>query len=292
MFLNKFIKNISSNIIVRKKYLPRFQRTSSINISAGSMGKNKDKRNHNYYDENMDTDDDYSGMSYNSSFEMSHIHSYKNTKMSKLVARNELQQKYIDLLENRDPPIIFATGPAGTAKTFLCASIGIKKLMSGDVEKLVLTRPAVSVEEEHGFLPGTLEQKMEPWMLPIYDVFYKYVSPEKLQALIAKKIIEICPLGYMRGRTFNDAFIIADEMQNSTPQQMLMILTRIGLNSKMIITGDLQQHDRNFTVNGLKDILEKLEKKPLDNNDISVIKFTEDDVVRHQIIKKILNVYK
>ena len=129
-------------------------------------------------------------------------------------------------------------------------------------------------------------------MLPIYDVFYKYISPEKLQALIAKKTIEICPLGYMRGRTFSDAFIIADEMQNSTPQQMLMILTRIGLNSKMVITGDLQQHDRNFAVNGLKDVLEKLERKPLDGSDISVIKFSEEDVVRHQIIKKILNVYK
>ena len=118
----------------------------------------------------------------------------------------------------------------------------------------MITRPAVSVDEQHGFLPGTLEEKMDPWLRPIYDVFYKFITPAQVNNLINKQQIEICPLAYMRGRTFDNAWICADEMQNSTPQQMLMLLTRIGKNSKLVITGDPAQHDRGFEKNGLNGI--------------------------------------
>ena len=177
--------------------------------------------------------------------------------------RNGNQKKYMDALDDEAHHVIFATGPAGTGKTILACHLGLRKLQSGDVQKLILTRPAVSVEEQHGFLPGTLEEKMEPWLRPVYDVFYQYFSPQKLQSLIQKQVIEICPLAYMRGRTFENAWIIADEAQNMTPNQMLMLLTRIGNNSKMIITGDPKQHDRGFEQNGLTDFLQRYEEEKI-----------------------------
>lgn len=206
--------------------------------------------------------------------------------------RNANQKLYMDALEKDSNHIIFATGPAGTGKTILACHLGLRKLQSGDVQKLILTRPAVSVEEQHGFLPGTLEEKMEPWLRPVYDVFYQYFSPQKLQSLIQKQVIEICPLAYMRGRTFENAWIIADEAQNMTPNQMLMLLTRIGNHSKMIITGDPKQHDRGFEQNGLTDFLQRYEgKKDKFNNEVFVIEFVHADVERHPVIRKILGLY-
>lgn len=206
--------------------------------------------------------------------------------------RNAAQEKYMGLLEN-STPIVVATGPAGVAKTYLCNAVGIQKLLSGSVDKLIITRPAVSVDEQHGFLPGTLEEKMDPWLRPIYDVFYKFVPPTKVQSLIQKQQIEICPLAYMRGRTFDNAWICADEMQNCTVQQMLMLLTRIGKNSKLVITGDPAQHDRGFDRNGLVDLLYRLrrenEHRPI--ADIQLVEFTEEHVERHPVIKKVLRMY-
>jgi phosphate starvation-inducible PhoH-like protein len=213
--------------------------------------------------------------------------------------RNELQKKYMDAMENDAHSILVATGPAGTGKTILACHLGLRKLQSGAIQKLILTRPAVSVEEQHGFLPGSLEEKMEPWLRPVYDVFYQYFSPQKLQKLISQQVIEICPLAYMRGRTFENAWIIADEAQNMTPNQMLMLLTRIGNNSKMIITGDPRQHDRGFEVNGLTDFLERYNKKQrqlaileTEFNDVCIIEFTFKDVERHPVIRKILSLYE
>lgn len=209
-------------------------------------------------------------------------------------ARNPAQEYYLKMLENERPSIVIAAGPAGVAKTYLCNAVGIQKLINGSIDKLVITRPAVSVDEQHGFLPGTLEEKMDPWLRPIYDVFYKFISPSQVNNLINKQQIEICPLAYMRGRTFDNAWICADEMQNSTPQQMLMLLTRIGKNSKLVITGDPAQHDRGFEKNGLIDLLARLPQDDEENKDgdIRTVFFTEEHVERHPVIRKILKMYK
>lgn len=205
-----------------------------------------------------------------------------------LSPRNLTQKKYIDLLYST-VPIVIGTGPAGTGKTLLACHAGSKALVSGRVQKLILTRPAVSVDEQHGFLPGTVEKKMDPWTRPMFDVLNRYMSAKKVNEYVYDRKIEICPLAYMRGRTFDNAWIIGDEMQNSTPSQMKMLLTRIGEDSKMIIAGDVQQYERGFEQNGLSDLISRICE---DSIDISHIRFSEDDVVRNQVIKEILNMYK
>jgi phosphate starvation-inducible PhoH-like protein len=208
-----------------------------------------------------------------------------------LKPRNENQKLYMQYLEDVSYPIIIASGPAGTGKTMMPAHIAMQKLQNNDIQKIIITRPAVSVEEQHGFLPGTLEEKMEPWLRPVFDVFYQYATPTKIQKLMQNMTIEICPLAYMRGRTFEHSWIIADEAQNMTPNQMLMLLTRIGNHSKMIITGDERQHDRGFEHNGLKDFLERLKTKEDSVIEIKHIQFTYKDVERHKVIPKILKLY-
>jgi len=205
-----------------------------------------------------------------------------------LSPRNLAQKKYIDLLYST-VPIVIGTGPAGTGKTLLACHAGSKALVSGRVQKLILTRPAVSVDEQHGFLPGTVEKKMDPWTRPMFDVLNRYMSAKKVNEYVYDRKIEICPLAYMRGRTFDNAWIIGDEMQNSTPSQMKMLLTRIGEDSKMIIAGDVQQYERGFENNGLSDLISRICENSID---ISHIRFSEDDVVRNQVIKEILNMYK
>jgi phosphate starvation-inducible PhoH-like protein len=214
--------------------------------------------------------------------------SYKEKERVK--PRNPKQADYMNLLESVNPAIVLAVGSAGTGKTMIACHIGLRKLVNGDITKLILTRPAVSVEEQHGFLPGTLEEKMEPWLKPIYDIMYQYFTVTKVQQLIKNQVIEICPLAYMRGRTFEHAWIIADEAQNMTPNQMLMLLTRIGHKSKMIITGDPVQHDRGFEVNGLNDLIRRM--KYYKESKIGMVEFTDEDVERHPIIKSVLKMYK
>lgn len=201
--------------------------------------------------------------------------------------RTFTQRKYLDLLTS-SVPIVIGTGPAGTGKTLLACQTGSKALASGHVQRLILTRPAVSVDEQHGFLPGNLNKKMEPWTRPMFDALYRYWSVKKVQDMIYDQQIEVCPLAYMRGRTFDNAWIIGDEMQNSTPSQMKMLLTRIGEGSKMVIAGDGAQHDRGFEVNGLSDLVSRLD---LDSESIRHVMFTEDDVMRAEVIKEILKIY-
>lgn len=215
---------------------------------------------------------------------------FSNKDKERIKPRNPTQAGYMNLLEAANPAIVLAVGPAGTGKTMVACHIGLQKLVDNDIKKLILTRPAVSVEEQHGFLPGTLEEKMEPWLKPIYDIMYQYFSVAKVQQLIKSQVIEICPLAYMRGRTFENSWIIADEAQNMTPNQMLMLLTRIGHKSKMIITGDPNQHDRGFEVNGLNDLIKRM--RYYKNGKIGLVEFTENDVERHPIIKTILKLYK
>jgi phosphate starvation-inducible PhoH-like protein len=196
--------------------------------------------------------------------------------------RSLVQKRYLDLLQS-SAPIVIGTGPAGTGKTLLACHAGAKALVKGQVTKLILTRPAVSVDEQHGFLPGSLERKMEPWTRPMFDCLGKYISPKEL-----KEYVEICPLAYMRGRTFEQAWIIGDEMQNSTPSQMKMLLTRLGEGSKMVVTGDTQQHDRGFEDNGLADLIRRVYST---SDYIHHVQFTEEDVVRHPAIREILSMY-
>ena len=213
-----------------------------------------------------------------------------------LVARNPNQKLYIETLQTVIPSIVVATGPAGTSKSYIAVSVGIEKLVNKEYKRIVITRPAVSVDEEMGFLPGSINEKMEPWLRPLYDTFYKYYSVADVKTMIGNKVIDICPIAFLRGRTLEDSYIIVDEAQNCTINQMLMILTRIGSGSKMVITGDLTQHDRGFEINGLGDFIERLNN--VENNqmrnllDIVHIHFTEEDIERHPVIKDIMKLYK
>lgn len=203
--------------------------------------------------------------------------------------RTFTQRKYLDLLTS-SVPIVIGTGPAGTGKTLLACNAASKALVTGRINRLILTRPAVSVDEQHGYLPGSLEQKMEPWTRPLFDSLYRFISPKKVREMMYDHQIEICPLAYMRGRTFDHAWIIGDEMQNSTPSQMKMLLTRIGEGSKMVIAGDTKQHERGFEDNGLTDLLTRLLTIHTSPN-ISHVEFNEDDVVRNEVIKELLKIY-
>lgn len=212
-------------------------------------------------------------------------------KPATITPRGENQRNYVKCLEDSTKFVTFGIGPAGSGKTLLATQCAIKQLQAGIVEKIVITRPAVSVDEQHGFLPGTLQKKMEPWMLPILDVFNEHYTQKEIQAMINDNVLEIAPLAYMRGRTFKKSFIIADEMQNATPSQVKMILTRIGENSKICMTGDLAQHDRGFEENGLRDFLARLENS--DSVDgLNIIRFSSTDIQRHPIITQILRLYK
>jgi len=207
----------------------------------------------------------------------------------KILPKNLTQEDYLEMLNDCRRHIVFATGPAGTGKTMLAVLSAIAALKSGDCEKIVITRPAVSVDEQHGFLPGTLTEKMAPWTRPIFDVFEEYYSPREIEAMIAENIVEIAPLAYMRGRTFKKSWIIADEMQNATESQMKMLLTRLGEGSKMVVTGDLAQHDRSYENNGLKQFIELSEHNESDL--IALVRFSKGDVERHPVVKEVLRIY-
>jgi phosphate starvation-inducible PhoH-like protein len=209
-----------------------------------------------------------------------------------ILPRNIAQEDYLYQLADPSSNIVFAVGPAGTGKTLLCTQMGIKAYMEREVSKIVITRPAVSVDEQHGFLPGDLNEKMAPWTRPIFDIFEKHFSVSQIETMLFENIIEIAPLAYMRGRTFEDSWIIADEMQNATKSQMKMLLTRIGNNTKMIVTGDLKQHDRGFSENGLSDFIELVETYDEHNlSHIKISKFDMQDVERHPAVIEILEIY-
>lgn len=206
-----------------------------------------------------------------------------------ILPKNLRQEDYLELLENPRKHIVFAIGPAGTGKTLLACLLAVRELKAGRVDKIVITRPAVSVDEQHGFLPGTLIEKMQPWTRPIFDVFEQYWAPKYIENMIEENVIEVAPLAYMRGRTFENAILIADEMQNATPSQMKMLLTRIGNNSRIFVTGDLAQHDRGFEANGLKDFVTKLNTTP--SGMIGVVEFEQKDVERHPAVAEVLKIY-
>ena len=215
--------------------------------------------------------------------------SRKREKDVNITPRNFHQDDLLGYLEAHDINIVFAIGPAGTGKTLISTLAGIKRLKGDQIDKFIITRPAVSVDEQHGFLPGTLQEKMAPWTRPIFDIFEEYYTPEQLEYMLKDNKVEVAPLAYMRGRTFKNAWIIADEMQNATDNQMKMLLTRIGEGSKIVVTGDLNQHDRGYEENGLKLFIDRLVNKGSDR--IKLVNFDGGDIERHPIVSEVLRIY-
>ena len=205
-----------------------------------------------------------------------------------LYARSPNQQIYLQKLQDETKSIVLAIGPAGTGKTMLAVQNGIKQFQEGLVDKIIVTRPAVSVDEDLGFLPGTLNEKMAPWTRPIFDVLGEYYQTKDIAKMLEEGVIEISPLAYMRGRTFKNAYIIADEMQNATTNQMKMLLTRLGEGSKMVVTGDLAQADR-VNDNGLVNFCGLLTSKTLKH--IDIVQFDHKDIERHNAVKEVLSLY-
>tara|TARA_R100001039_G_scaffold31569_1_gene24182 strand:+ start:1153 stop:2136 length:984 start_codon:yes stop_codon:yes gene_type:complete len=198
------------------------------------------------------------------------------------------QSRYIDLLANPDNAMIFGVGPAGTGKTFLAVAAGVSELLSGARQRLIVTRPAVEAGEKLGFLPGTLEEKVDPYMLPIWDSLRELMGQEQMERRMARGEIEVAPLAFMRGRTLKNAFVIVDEAQNTTIPQMKMVLTRLGRDSRMVITGDPGQVDlQGSQPSGMRHALEILS----DVEGVNVHKLTAADVVRHGLVSRIIDAY-
>jgi phosphate starvation-inducible protein PhoH and related proteins len=204
-----------------------------------------------------------------------------------IAAKTANQQRYIEALEAHD--MVFAIGPGGTGKTYLAIAMAVSALLSKQVNRIILARPAVEAGERLGFLPGTLQEKVDPYMRPLYDALHDVLEAEKLESFLEKDIIEVAPLAFMRGRTLNDSFVILDEAQNTTGEQMKMFLTRLGFNSKAVITGDITQIDlpdarRSGLIEAI-DVVGNIEG-------IAMIYFDERDVVRHNLVQKIIRAYE
>jgi phosphate starvation-inducible PhoH-like protein len=209
------------------------------------------------------------------------------TPKGKVVPKTQGQKKYYESVLKND--IVFAVGPAGTGKTYQAVACAVSALKNNEIEKIVITRPVVEAGERLGFLPGDLKEKVDPYLTPLYDALYKMIDGVKLKAYLDKKIIEIAPLAYMRGRTLHNSFMILDEAQNSTKMQMKMFLTRLGVTSKAIITGDITQTDlESRETSGLVDAINVLQKI----KGISFIELNEKDIVRHKLVKDIIKAYK
>jgi len=216
------------------------------------------------------------------------INTFQKKQSVNILPRNRNQEQYVLKLLDDTKDIVFGIGPAGTGKTLLAVQVAVKLFKAGKIDKIIVTRPAVSVDEDLGFLPGTLEEKMAPWTRPIFDVLREYFNAREIEGMIAEGIIEIAPLAYMRGRTFKHSFILADEMQNATPNQMKMLLTRLGEGSQMAVTGDLNQADRKKD-NGLIDFTKLLSNT--NQTCLDIVHFAQGDIERHAAVKAVLEVY-
>ena len=212
---------------------------------------------------------------------------YITSKKRPVIPKSHAQKEYIDAIRSSD--MVFGIGPAGTGKTYLAMAMAVAALSKGKVNRIILTRPAVEAGEALGFLPGDLAQKVDPYLRPLYDALHDMMQFEKVSSLIEQGVIEVAPLAFMRGRTLNDSFVILDEAQNTTPEQMKMFLTRIGFSSKAVITGDITQIDlpvdKPSGLIEVKDILQGIEG-------IKFIFFSKKDVVRHGLVQKIIEAYE
>lgn len=281
--------SITTNVhAFRLNHLSRFKHT---------IARSKKINKSNYHQKlNIDYfDDEFYDVNYN--IDTSKIVSTITAKpKQKYLPTTNNQHNYVKHLNDDIVSLLFALGPAGTGKTLFACVAAIKALQDKSINKIILTRPIVAVEDEEiGFLPGNLQNKMDPWTRPIFDIFLEYYKQHEIDYMIKESIIEISPLSFMRGRTFKNSIIIADEMQNSTPNQMLMLTTRIGVGSKMIITGDLLQTDR-LVDNGLSDVINRISNYQAATSssllNIKVIKMAESDIQRSDVVKDILNIYK
>ncbi len=209
------------------------------------------------------------------------------TRGKPIKAKTVGQKKYVDAIKNNT--VVMGVGPAGTGKTFLAVAMATKALRAKEINRIILTRPAVEAGEKLGFLPGDLQNKIDPYLRPLYDAMFEMLGAEAYNKYLEKGTIEIAPLAYMRGRTLDDSFIILDEAQNTTPEQMKMFLTRLGFNSKAIVTGDITQTDLpNGAKSGLKEAIKILDGV----EDIAIHRFTEKDVVRHKLVQRIILAYE
>lgn len=209
-----------------------------------------------------------------------------HNRNTRVVPKTVTQKLYVDSI--RENTITFGIGPAGTGKTFLAVAMAAAALIEGEVQRIILTRPAVEAGESLGFLPGDLQAKVDPYLRPLFDALYDMLDPDRVNGYFDRGVIEVAPLAFMRGRTLNDAFVILDEAQNTTPEQMKMFLTRLGFNSKMVVTGDVTQidlpRDRQSGLVVVREILSGIE-------DVRFVRFNEKDVVRHRLVQKIVAAY-
>ena len=204
--------------------------------------------------------------------------------------KNPAQRSLVALLGDDGPTLVVVTGPAGCGKTFVAATMGAIALVRGVVDRIVLCRPAVSAGEDHGYLPGNINAKMAPWARPMTDVFKRYWTPDQMRKMVADEVIELAPLAFCRGRTFERSWVLMDEASSCTPAQMMLMLTRIGEGSRMVVMGDLAQSDIPGT-NGLQDLDQRMRASDRETSDIACMAFDGGDVVRHPVVAEVLSIY-
>lgn len=295
IFLKPFsLKTMNTLSLNHKSILGFYSKKSTKHKNGLSMKKNRNT-NSNIDSNNDNIEDMLKSLWVDQKYSFSSsANSYVSLEsFSKYQPKSVNQQKYVEYLSNPEVDLIFVLGPAGTGKTLFACIRAIQLLKKGDIKKVVITRPAVSVDEDIGFLPGNIAKKMDPFTRPIFDIFQEFYTKPEVDNMIYQNIIEISPLAYMRGRTFKNAFIIADEMQNSTPNQMMMLTTRLGTGSKMVVTGDLKQTDKP-TENGLMDFLEKYKRYSKANNfsNIQLVELDKKDIERSKIVQSVIDMYE
>ena len=247
-----------------------YQKLKNNDISAEEIENNIDLAKPTYIKEQIEQDQKYQ----------------ITTKLKTIYPKTKNQEIFLKLMKSKD--VVFAVGPAGTGKTYLAVAYAVSLFVEGKINRLILSRPAVEAGERLGFLPGDMKEKIDPYLRPLYDALYEMMPGEEIDRKMVNNLIEIAPLAFMRGRTLNKSFIILDEAQNTLSTQMKMFLTRLGQDSKMVITGDLSQKDLpDNSKSGMQDAMEKLEKV----KDIGFVHLNSSDVCRHSLVEKIINAY-